>query len=103
MLTVAYLLRHNARAVERNREDVVAERKKHMLCPANQTVAKYRKAMQRNDWMSKPEIMKAIKTKAVDILGVLQRLREHGFVESQKRYNANGHQVLYWRWIRKGE
>jgi len=103
MLTVSFLLNHNARSVEKARLAEIEDRKNSVKCPANQTVALYRKAMQRNDWMSKPEIMKAIKTKAVDILGVLQRLREHGFVESQRRYNSRGHVVLYWRWVRKGE
>lgn len=99
MLTVAYLLKHNARSNERAAVEQIEQRAKLMKCPANKTVMLYRKAMRGKGIMSKQAVMVAIKTKAVDINGVLTRLREHGYVQSHRRYDERGHTCWAWEWV----
>ena len=95
-----YLIQKHAKSIERKAADATVVTKR-LRCPSNTTVELYRKGMSRKDWMTKPEVMVAIETKACDILDVLTRLRDHGYVESRRSKNDNGHHVLEWRWIKK--
>lgn len=92
------MIHRHARQVELDRDKQPERALWLLICPGNNTVRAYRKVMKGKGWMLKPVIMQKLKTKAVDILGVLTRLKEHKYVDC--RYTThNGHRVLEWIWI----